>query len=274
MADDILLGVCTVADDSKMVECTSWFGNPSFELPKRQVVEMERELTHNPGPLRFVRRVLWEGARVLLPVLPTVLVLAWFQWCSLAIEPDGLGMREGLSYVGITLGMVCSLPLLVVALKWLLLGKVRAGQHGLWSGWCCRWDFLYVTWNLYARPLLSALEGTVMLAWFLRAMGAKIGRRVILGGAFAQVVDPDMLNFEEGSTVSGIFQAHTFEDRVLKIAPLHLRKDSTLAASALMFYGADLGQGAHVAPQSVIMKEEHLTAGKHYSGSPCQPGTE
>ncbi len=274
MADDVLLGVCTVADASKMVEGTSWFGNPSFELPKRQVVEMDRELTHNPGPLRFARRVLWEGSRTLLPVLPTVLALGWFQWCSRAIESHGFALRAGLAYIGISLGLAISLPLLVVALKWLLLGKVRAGQHGLWSGWCCRWDFLYVAWNLYARPMLSGLEGTVMLAWFLRAMGAKIGRRVILGGAFAQVVDPDMLNFEEGSTVSGIFQAHTFEDRVLKIAPLHLRKDCTLAASALMFYGANLGPSAQVAPQAVIMKEEHLTAGRRYSGSPCQPEAE
>ncbi len=38
-----------------------------------------------------------------------------------------------------------------------------------------------------------------------------------------------------------------------------------------MFYGADAGQGAHVAPQSVIMKEEHLTAGQRYAGSPSQP---
>jgi hypothetical protein len=80
-----------------------------------------------------------------------------------------------------------------------------------------------------------------------------------------------MLHFEDGATVSGIFQAHTFEDRVLKIAPLHLRKDSTLAAGALMFYGADLGQSCHVEPQSVVMKEEHLSAHTRYAGSPCQP---
>ncbi len=274
LADDLLLGVCTVADETKMTEGTSWFGHASFELPRRQVVEMDRALTHSPGALRFVRRVAWESARILLPVPATILGLAWFQWCARAIRPDGLGLQEILTYCGITLGMMCGLPLLVVTLKWLLLGKVRGGNHGLWSGWCCRWDFLYVTWNLYARPLVSALEGTTLLAWYLRAMGAKIGRRVVLGGAFAQVVDPDMLHFEEGSTVSGMFQAHTFEDRVLKIAPLHLRKDSTLAASALMFYGADVGQGARVAPQSVIMKEEHLTAGQRYSGSPCQPTTD
>ncbi|MFT4647511.1 MAG: non-ribosomal peptide synthetase-like protein [Glaciecola sp.] len=271
MADGILLGVSTVADEKRMGEGTSWFGHPSFELPQRQIIEMERALTHDPGVLRFMRRLLWEVARVLLPTIPTVLALAWFQWSSLAVQADGLGARECLSFVGITLGLAACLPIFVWILKWCLIGKVRAGRHGLWSGWCCRWDFLYVSWNFYARPILSTLEGTTLLAWYLRAMGSKIGKRVVLGGAFAQVVDPDMLNFEDGSTVSGIFQAHTFEDRVLKIAPLHLRKDSTLSASALMFYGADMGPGCHVAPQSVIMKEEHLTGRERYAGSPSQP---
>ncbi len=271
LPDDILLGVCTVADGQQIRPDSSWFGHPSFELPRRQLVEMDRGLTHDPGPLRFVRRLLWEAARFGLPAVPVLLALAWFQWVSSATGASTSGFDSWVSYGAITLGLAASLPLFVLALKWLLLGKVRAGQHGLWSGWCCRWDFLYVCWNLYARPMLSALEGTTLLAWYLRAMGSKIGKRVVLGGAFAQVVDPDMLNFEDGSTVSGIFQAHTFEDRVLKIAPLHLRKDSTLSASALMFYGADAGQGAHVAPQSVIMKEEHLTAGQRYAGSPSQP---
>ncbi|MDF1836625.1 MAG: amino acid adenylation domain-containing protein [Planctomycetota bacterium] len=272
LPDDILLGVCTVADGQQIREGTSWFGHPSFELPRRQLVEMHRGLTHDPGPLRFMRRFLWEAARFTLPAIPVVLGLAWLQWVSSAVDGQSMEVQQWVQYAGITLGLGASLPLFVLALKWLLLGKVRPGQHGLWSGWCCRWDFLYVCWNLYARPVLSALEGTTLLAWYLRAMGSKIGKRVVLGGAFAQVVDPDMLHFEDGATVSGIFQAHTFEDRVLKIAPLHLRKDSTLCASALMFYGADLGEDASVAPQSVIMKEEHLTPGQRYAGSPCQPG--
>ena len=36
------------------------------------------------------------------------------------------------------------------------------------------------------------LEGTLLLSCYLRAMGMKIGRRVVLGTGFSQVVDPDM----------------------------------------------------------------------------------
>jgi len=102
--------------------------------------------------------------------------------------------------------------LLVVGLKWGLLGRVRPGQHALWSCWCSRWDFLYVAWGQYATTILTSLEGTLLLAWYLRAMGMKIGRRVVLGRGFVQVVDPDMLHLEDSATINAMFQAHTFED--------------------------------------------------------------
>ena len=58
-----------------------------------------------------------------------------------------------------------------------------------------------MAWQLIARPVLVALEATPFLVIYLRAMGMHIGRRVVLGHGFAQVVDPDMLHFEDEATV-------------------------------------------------------------------------
>jgi acetyltransferase-like isoleucine patch superfamily enzyme len=115
------------------------------------------------------------------------------------------------------------------------------------------------------------LEGTLLLSWYLRAMGVKIGCGVILGGGFSHVVDPDMLSFEDGATVSCQFQAHTFEDRVLKIDRVTIRRGATVGNSAVLLYGADIGAGAYVAPHSVVMKHETLLPGRSYSGCPTYP---
>jgi acetyltransferase-like isoleucine patch superfamily enzyme len=85
------------------------------------------------------------------------------------------------------------------------------------------------------------------------------------------VVDPDMLQFEDGATVSCQFQAHTFEDRVLKIDRVRIRRRATVGSSAVLLYGADIGAGTHVAPHSVVMKRESLLPGRAYSGCPTQP---
>jgi non-ribosomal peptide synthetase-like protein len=268
--DGVLIGVSTAADDAVIRPGTSWFGQPPFELPRREIVEWDRRFTHEPTPVRYLTRLFWEVLRTALPVLPALAVMGWLG--TIAALDDVVPLAA-LLFGLVPLGAVFTgfaFTALALALKWILLGKVRPGLHPLWSCWCSRWDFLYVVWRVYARPTLSAFEGTLLLTWYLRRMGAEIGRGVVLGGGFSQVVDPDMLHFEDNSTVSCHFQAHTFEDRVLKIDHVRIRKGATVSSFAVMLYGAEVGDRARVAPHSVIMKHEILLPGRWYAGCPTR----
>lgn len=268
---DILLGVCTVADEEQIRPGTSWFGLPPFELPRREIIEVDRRLTHEPSMIRYVNRWFWEMLRFGLPLVLVIIVPVWFASVA-AIQSRVSGPVLAFAVVPFlnlaTIGFLC---LLVLAMKWFLLGRVRPGVHPLWSCWCSRWDFLYVAWGFYASKALSLLEGTLVLTAFLRAMGAKIGKRVVLGNGFAQVVDPDMLHFADGATVSCQFQAHTFEDRVLKIDHVRIGGEATVGSSAVLLYGAHVGARTRVGPHSVVMKHETLLPGHSYAGFPTRP---
>lgn len=269
LSDNILIGVCTVADDTTIRTGTAWFGQPPFELPRRQA-GVDRRLTHEPSLIRYVDRVFWELLRNGLLVVPLLVLPTWFRMLAAARATVAPTFFLLIVVPLVTLGMLAFFCLLVLALKWVLLGRVRPGTHPFWSCWCSRWDFLYVAWGFYASTALSFLEGTLWLTWYLRAMGVKIGRRVILGGGFSQVVDPDMLEFGDGATVNCQFQAHTFEDRVLKIDRVKIRSRATVGSAAVLLYGSDIGAGARVAPHSVVMKRESLLPGRSYSGCPTQ----
>ena len=271
LPDNILIGVCTVADDTNIRAGTAWFGQPPFELPRREAVAVDRRLTHEPSLIRYLDRVFWELLRNGLLVVPLLVLPFWFM--LLAAAHPGVSTPVFFLVVVplVTLGLVAFFCLLVLALKWVLLGRVRPDTHAFWSCWCSRWDFLYVAWGFYASAALSFFEGTLLLSWYLRAMGVKIGRRVILGSGFSHVVDPDMLEFGDGATVSCQFQAHTFEDRVLKIDRVKIRERATVGSAAVLLYGSDIGAGAHVAPHSVVMKRESLLPGRSYTGCPTQP---
>ncbi|MBM4092407.1 MAG: amino acid adenylation domain-containing protein, partial [Planctomycetes bacterium] len=223
LPENILLGICTVADDTTVRPGSSWFGHPCFELPNREVVASERRLTYEPSWIRYLNRLLWEMLRLVLPAVPLMVAVIWIK--ALAASDGDLTDPMFLFATVPLLSLAAAvLPcFLVLSLKWLLLGRVRPGQHPLWSCWCSRWDFLYVAWRFLAVPFLTALEGTQLLIGFLRAMGAKLGKRVVLGSGFAQVVDPDMMNIEDEATVHAMFQAHTFEDRILKIDHVFVR---------------------------------------------------
>lgn len=274
LPDNVLFGIATVAEGAAIRPGGARFGIPSFDLPRREVIEVDRSLTHDPSAIRYANRVFWELLRFALPILPLLLSAAWYALLSQAQHTTPL------TYALVVLPLATLMPLAVLCLgvltlKWLLIGRVRPGQHALWSCWCSRWDFVYVAWQKWANAILQRLEGTWLLPWYLRGAGLRIGRNVVLGPEFAQVVDPDMITIEDGATASPNFQAHTFEDRVLKVDHVRIGKGATVRRGTVPLYGAVIGEGTHVGPHSVIMKQEHLLPGRRYQGVPTRVyGTE
>ncbi|MBU6266839.1 MAG: amino acid adenylation domain-containing protein [Sphingomonadales bacterium] len=269
LPDDILFGIATLAEGAKIKSGGARFGQPSFDLPRREVVAVDRRMTHDPSPIRYANRVIWELARFALPILPLLLGAGWYAVLAHARGASAMAMFAAV-LPGATLAVLVALCLAVTVLKWVLIGRVKPGQHALWSCWCSRWDFVYVAWAQWAYAVLVRLEGTWLLPWYLRAMGLRIGKGVVLGPEFAQVVDPDMIFIEDGATASPYFQAHTFEDRVLKVGHVRIGKGATVSRGTVPLYGAVVGEGARVGPHSVIMKEEHLLPGVDYQGVPTR----
>jgi non-ribosomal peptide synthetase-like protein len=266
---DFFLGVSTVADVERARADSSWFGHPPMELPRRQVVEADRRLTHAPGLVRYVNRLFWETLRLALPVLPLIGAAVWY---GMLRGFEGSMLLQALVVAPLlTLGLLAGLCLAVVALKWALLGRTKPGQHPLWSCWCSRWDFLYVAWGVWARGSFSQLQGSLLLNAVLRLFGVRIGRRVVLGPGFAQVVDPDMLEFGDDATINCHFQAHSFEDRILKLDRVRVGAGATVGDSAVIFYRVNIGEGAQVLPHSVVMKGDTLPTQSRFGGCPAVP---
>ena len=270
LPDDILIGIATPAHGIDIAGGEARFGHPAFELPRREVVAVDRSLTFEPSALRFANRLFWEALRFVLPVLPVVLAAVWYRLLA-----DMAGAVSPLAYALLVIPAVTLMPLAVLCLtvltlKWGLIGRVRPGQHALWSCWCSRWDYVYVAWARYATRILRRLDGTLLLAVYLRAMGLTIGRRAVLGPMFAQVVDPDMIAIGDGATVVAFFQAHTFEDRVLKVDCVRIGAGATLARGTVPLYGAVIDDRTHVGAGSVVMKREHLLPGLRYQGVPSR----
>ena len=261
LPDGVLIGVSTVTGARTVDGPGTWFGRPPLRMPRAGAPAFDRSATHEPSVVRRVNRWFWELLRF---AVPAVAVLLGFVWLAIADRNGTTGALvaaplTGLAAVGV-----------VIAAKWVLLGRVQPGTHALWSCWCSRWDFLYVLWDWIARPPLSQLEGSLLLNSALRAFGMHLGRGVVLAGRFSQVVDPDMLHFDDDAVVDADFQAHTFEDRVLKIDHVHLRAGAHAATYAVLFYGSDLGERAVLRPVSVALKGERLPAARDYIGVPVR----
>jgi non-ribosomal peptide synthetase-like protein len=265
-----LLGINTVADPRLLRSQTAWFGHPPFRLRHRQMGVADARPADRPSTLRRATRLFWETARFSLPTGP-VLAFLIYVWAVERIAASVSTVMLTIAIPIITLATALLPTIAALATKWLLLGRVRPGEHLLWSCWASRWDFFCVVWNVYVRELAAALRSTALLPVLLRAAGVRVGRGVVLDGRFAEdLPDPDMITIEDGATVEGTFQAHTFEDRVLKNGPVVIRAGATVAHNAVLLYGADVGHSTRVAPHSVIMKHERLLPGISYEGFPIR----
>ena len=234
-------------------------------------IAFDSSFTYDPSVFRYAARVFWELMRFVVPMVPSLVIFTWFQWLVKA----GYDQNAALAIVVVPLVTLCMTIVftgLVVGLKWLLIGRVQPGMRPLWSSWASRWDLMCLAWNIFASGVVFALDGTILLNALLRTMGVTVGRRVVLSVGFAaDLPDPDMLTFEDGCTVDGLFQAHTFEDRVLKTDRITIRRGATVGHNAVLLYGADIGERTRVAPHSVVLKHERLLPARVYAGFPTRP---
>ena len=162
-----------------------------------------------------------------------------------------------------------------VAAKWLLLGRVRnpvstgSGRAGAVAGTSSTWCGVR-TRDRSSRRLEGTLHAGVALLQALRRAHRPpraAGPRLRPTGRPGH--DPRWATARPWS--AQLYQAHSFEDRVLKIDRVHVEAGSTVGSGAIVFYGARIGAGSHVAAQSLVMKHEQLPPARRYAGCPAEP---
>ena len=71
------------------------------------------------------------------------------------------------------------MTLVVVALKWITMGRYEPMMKPMWSWWAMRTEAVAVIyWGLAGKVLLDHLRGTPFLPWLMRLFGTKFGRGV------------------------------------------------------------------------------------------------
>jgi len=271
--DDVLIGVQTRApENAQMKSAQTWMGSPALLLPARETLTgFPESLTFRPSPARRLGRALVEGLRI---VLPLALVIAAGYLIVVLVMPlaadRGWGFYtvNALALAGCVYGVASFF--LVVALKWILVGRYRPRAAPMWTPFV--WLSEAVT-NLYealAVPnFLDLLRGTPMLPWALRLLGVRLGRSVYLNTTdftefdCVRIGDQAELNAFSGP------QTHLFEDRVMKIGRVEIGDRVTVGVRGTILYDAQVGDDVRLGPLTLVVKGEHLLAATRWEGTPA-----
>ncbi|KAF7317849.1 Peroxisomal-coenzyme A synthetase [Mycena kentingensis (nom. inval.)] len=166
-----------------------------------------------------------------------------------------------------------------IASKWLIIGRRTDGRYA-WdkSSYCQRWQ-LHLTMSrlLYKGygngGVLAPLTGSAYFVWYLRALGAKIGRNCAIypGGRMGLMTEPDLVqlgdsvNLDDCSVVAHINSRGNFALNSLRIG-----NGCALRSGSRLLSGASMEDGSMLLEHTLLTSGEVADPGCVYSGWPAK----
>jgi non-ribosomal peptide synthetase-like protein len=204
----------------------------------------------------------------LIPIY-TVAGLQWFfpylAYTRLAGNIDRVSalVLSGLSFVFIPpLAMFAS-----ILIKWLVIGRFRAGTYPLWGAYYFRWWFVRRFSEVIATPYLA---GTPMIRGYYRLLGVRVGKRAFIGRV---VVDAaDLLTIGDHAIVSdyALPAMSSVERGLLHLGPIDIGANAFVGSMAVVGRDSRIGRCAVLEDLSSLGVGAHIPDGEIWNGSPAQ----
>ncbi len=249
---------------------TSWLGSPPVKLRRTARTGDESRTFAPPTRLKVARAVveLCRFVPVACSVAIAVGVLA-----ALAALAEALGPLGAAALSGAVMAVAGLLAALVTTLaKWVVVGRIREGEHPLWSSFVWRNEVVDTFVEMVAAPWFSsAAAGSPALAAWLRSLGATIGRGVWCESYW--LPEADLVRLGDGVSVNRgcVLQTHLFHDRVMATSTVDLDHGATMGPHSVVLPAASIGADATVGPASLVMRGEHVPARTRWAGNPIAP---
>ncbi|MGW5387592.1 Pls/PosA family non-ribosomal peptide synthetase [Nocardia sp. NPDC003963] len=249
---------------------SSWLGSPPVRL-RRAAGNADTDRTFDP-PLRLrIFRGAFETCRLAAVVVTFAIGVGVL--LTLARLADRFGYPAAALLSGVVLMIAGAVACAsAVTAKWVLIGRIRAGEHPLWSSFVWRNEVSDAFVETVAAPWFArAATGTPVLNLWLRALGAKIGTGVWCESYW--LPEADLVTLGDGATVERgcVVQTHLFHDRIMAMDTVTLEPGATLGPHCVALPAATLGAAATVGPASLVMRGDTVPASTRWWGNPIAP---
>jgi non-ribosomal peptide synthetase-like protein len=161
---------------------------------------------------------------------------------------------------------------IAVVAKWAVIGRIDAIEHPLWSSFVWRNEVSDTFVEVVAAPWFArAASGTVVMNWWLRGLGASIGKGVWCETYW--LPEADLVTLGPAATVNRgcVVQTHLFHDRIMRMDTVVLDDGATLGPHCVALPAARIGAGATVGPASLVMRGDEVPPSSRWQGNPIAP---
>jgi non-ribosomal peptide synthetase-like protein len=206
-----------------------------------------------------------------MPPLVTLRMAQWlapfFTYHFFTGDPGDSVARAIAASVGVFLLATVGEFAIAITGKWLIAGRLKAGVYPLWG-------LTYYRWWLADRLVEAApaylLSGSSLNGWWLRALGAKVGKDVTIGSMTLRV--PDLLHIADHASIGNAvnFENARVERGQLHLGQITLEKDACVSSFAIMEGNTRIEALGHLEGQSALSDGGVVPAGRIWAGSPAR----
>lgn len=164
-------------------------------------------------------------------------------------------------------GTFAALTALSIAGKWLLVGRFKAQSVPLWSFAYFRF---WAAKNLIRSAPVAAFYGTPIFNMYLRALGAKIGRNVVIKCRFVPVCT-DLISIGDNSILrkESILLGYRAQSNFIHTGPVEIGTNAFVGEASVLDIDTAMGDGAQLGHASSLQSGQRVPDGARYHGSPA-----
>ncbi|MBV9517846.1 MAG: amino acid adenylation domain-containing protein [Hyphomicrobiales bacterium] len=237
-----------------------------LEAQRPPEAEPPVDLSFAPPPL--LRRFLCGLAQA--AVMPVFLGLVTAQWLGVYIayillSPETGGFLEDLATVVIVYVAINVATFFIgIGGKWLVLGRAKPGRYPLWGFYYFRYWLAAQFGRLTPGALL---QGSPVMNFHLRMMGAKVGEGAYIGEVLCGA--PDLVTIGPRASIGRITIANaTVIGNEFILGRVEIGEDAYIGSSSVIGHDVTIDEGAELADLTSISPGQHVGKCEKWDGSP------
>jgi non-ribosomal peptide synthetase-like protein len=269
--DNCLLGTkVLIPIDGKVRENVGLLGSPSFEIPR--TVERDNKFIQMASGDEYPGRLAAKN-KYNLATIGLRLLGRWSYVFGLIVVLELVSdLRDLIGDAAAALAAAL-LILPFTLLHAVLIERASTGFKGLQPTYCSIYQIDFWRVERFFKNTADAqliLNGTPFKSIIWRLLGIRLGKRLYDDGCL--FAEKNMVTIGDDVTLNAgtHIQCHTQEDYAFKSDCITIGSGCTIGVGAMVYYGATMGDGAVLAPDSFLMKGEEVPPGARWGGNPAR----
>jgi non-ribosomal peptide synthetase-like protein len=243
-------------------------GDPA-PVPIESPTQTSAEVVTPAGKPRFV---LCGALQLLIflgySYLAALVIAHGYDWISAGSGVLDIYLRSVLTGCAL-FGFLFAVPILA---KWILIGRWKPQQIRIWS---LRYVRFWVVKTLVRRNPIVFFTGSPLFNLYLRALGAKVGRGVVIFSTHVPICT-DLLTIGDGTVIrkDAFINGYRAHAGFIHVGPITLGKNVVLSEATVIDIETSMGDGSQLGHASSLHSGQTVPDGQRWHGTPGRPTSE